>query len=322
MRQSRSCAGRPTIAAVRSVIRTFVQLLAAHPRLTAFLGALSITFSGILYRLADVSPETASFFRCLYGLPLLAAAAYIERGQRGPLPRGGARLAAFAGLLFAADLVFWHHAIDAVGAGLATVLGNLQVVIVAVGAWLLFGERPTARTVVALPVVLGGIVLIAGVLGGDAYGADPLLGGVLGVVAAFAYAGYLIVIRHVGRRHSAEPVAISTASTTVAVLAVGLALGAIDLVPSWPAHGWLILLGLSAQSAGYLFISLSLPRLPAVVTSIILLAQPVLAVLFAMVLLAEDPSAGQLLGVALVIGGIALAIVPVRARFRGPAGSA
>ena len=300
-------------------MRSIVQLLAAHPRLTALLGALSISFSGILYLLADVTPETAAFFRCFYGLPLLVVAAWIERGRRGPLPRAGVRLAAFAGVLFAADLIFWHHAIDAVGAGLATVLGNLQVVIVAIAAWLLFGERPTTRTLLALPIVLSGVVLIAGVLGGETYGADPLLGVVLGILTAFAYAGYLIVIRHVGRRHSAEPVAVSTASTAVVALAVGLALGSIDLAPSLPAHAWLILLGLSAQAAGYLFISLSLPRLPAVITSIILLAQPVLAVLFAMALLGEDPSLGQLLGVALVIGGIALAIVPVRRALRGVA---
>ena len=300
-------------------MRSIVQLLAAHPRLTALLGALSISFSGILYLLADVTPETAAFFRCFYGLPLLVVAAWIERGRRGPLPRAGVRLAAFAGVLFAADLIFWHHAIDAVGAGLATVLGNLQVVIVAIAAWLLFGERPTTRTLLALPIVLSGVVLIAGVLGGETYGADPLLGVVLGILTAFAYAGYLIVIRHVGRRHSAEPVAVSTASTAVVALAVGLALGSIDLAPSLLAHAWLILLGLSAQAAGYLFISLSLPRLPAVITSIILLAQPVLAVLFAMALLGEDPSLGQLLGVALVIGGIALAIVPVRRALRGVA---
>lgn len=292
-------------------MRGLVSLLAAHPRLTALLGALAISFSGVLYRLAEVSPETATFFRSLYGLPLLLAAAYFERRERGPLPSSGVRMAAFAGLLFAADLIFWHHTIDAVGAGLATVLGNMQVVIVAIAAWLLFGERPTRRTLAALPVVLGGIVLIAGVLGGDNYGADPVLGVVLGVCTAFAYAGYLIVIRHVGGRRSAEPVAISTSATLVVALAVGMALGTLDLVPSWPAHLWLVLLGVSAQSLGYLLISLSLPRLPAVVTSIILLAQPVLAVLFAMVLLSEAPSAGQLIGVTLVIGGIALATVPL-----------
>jgi drug/metabolite transporter (DMT)-like permease len=44
-------------------------------------------------------------------------------------------LALAAGVLFAADLVFWHHAIQDVGAGLATVLANLQVVLVAFGVW-------------------------------------------------------------------------------------------------------------------------------------------------------------------------------------------
>jgi drug/metabolite transporter (DMT)-like permease len=271
-----------------------------------------VASSGVLYRFADVTPETASFFRCLYGLPLLVLAAWFERRRVGPLPTRGKWLAAFAGVLFAGDLLFWHHSIDAVGAGLATVLGNLQVVVVGVAAWLLFGERLTVRTLGALPIILFGMVLIGGLLGGGTYGADPLLGVVLGILTALAYAGYLIVIRQVGRGWTAEPVAIGTASTAIVCLLVGLSLGRIDLVPYLPAHGWLILLGISAQSAGYLLITFSLPRLPAVVTSIILLAQPVMSVLLAMLLVAERPSFGQLAGVGLLIGGIALATVPLR----------
>jgi len=297
---------------VRTRLTALYRGLARRPRLAALLGAVAIASSGVLYRFAEVSPETASFFRSFYGLPLLALAAMVERRRVGPLPARGRWLAAFAGVLFAADLIFWHHAIDAVGAGLATVLGNLQVVVVAIAAWVLFGERPTPRTLGALPVILFGIVLIAGVIGADTYGADPPLGVALGILTALAYAGYLIVIRHVGRGRTAEPVAISTASTAVVALVVGLLIGGIDLVPAWPAHGWLIVLGVSAQSAGYLLISMSLPRLPAVVTSIILLAQPVLSVLLAMALVAETPSLEQLAGVGLVIGGIALATVPLR----------
>jgi drug/metabolite transporter (DMT)-like permease len=293
------------------MLRRFVLFLTAHPRMTVLFGAFSISFSGVLYRLSETTPETATFFRCLYGLPILVVAAYLERRERGPLSRNGVVLAAFAGVLFAGDLIFWHHAIDAVGAGLATVLGNLQVVVVGVAAWLLFGERPSGRALAALPVVLIGVALIAGILGGDNYGADPMLGVVLGVLTALSYGGYLIVIRHVGRRRAAEPVAISTASTAAIALAVGLALGTLDLTPGWPSTFWLILLGVSAQSAGYLFISLSLPRLPAVVSSIILLSQPVMSVVFAMVILGEAPSPGQLLGVSLIIGGIALATVPL-----------
>ena len=67
--------------------------------------------------------------------------------------------------------MFWHHAIEAVGAGLATVLGNLQVIIVGFFAWLLLGERPSRATLLALPIVLAGVILISGVVGSDAYGA-------------------------------------------------------------------------------------------------------------------------------------------------------
>ena len=56
----------------------------------------------------------------------------MERRRFGPLPRRAVRLAAIAGIFFAGDLTFWHHAIEYVGAGLATVLGNLQVLIVGV----------------------------------------------------------------------------------------------------------------------------------------------------------------------------------------------
>jgi drug/metabolite transporter (DMT)-like permease len=310
------------------VIRRVVGSLTAHPRLTALMGAVAISFSGILYRLSAESPETAAFFRMLYALPILLLAVYFERREVGPMPRRSMWIAAGAGVLFAIDIIFWHRAVDAVGAGLATVLGNLQVVIVGVGAWLLFGERPSTRSLLAVPIVLLGIVLISGVLTQNSYGADPALGAVMGIIAAFAYAFYLLVIRQIGRRRAGEPVAISTAATAAVCLVAGAGLGTLDLVPTWPAHLWLVLLALSAQSLGYLLIGLSLPRLPSVVTSIIMLAQPVLSVLWAVLLISETPSLGQFAGVALLLGGIALATVqvprarPWRRRVLAEAGSA
>ena len=294
-----------------------IRLLSERPRLAALLGATCIAFSGIFYRFADVSPSTATVFRCLYGLPLLAAVAWVEHRRYGGMPWSTVRIAAVAGVFFAGDLTFWHHAIEAVGAGLSTVLGNLQVLVVGIVAWLLFGERPSRTVFLALPVVLGGVVLISGVVGGDAYGANPPLGVLLGVLTAICYAGYLLVIRHGGRdqRRSAGPVAVSTLSTAVVAGIIGVPLGDLNLVPSWPAHGWLAIYGLTSQSLGYLLISVSLPRLPAVLTSIILLVQPVMSMGLAMVLLAEAPSLAQLVGVALVVGGIAIATVPVD-RFR------
>ncbi len=271
---------------------------------------MCIAFSGVFYRYAEVSPSTGTFFRCVFGLPILAAVAYAERRRHGPLPASTVRLALVAGVFFAGDLTFWHHAIGAVGAGLATVLGNLQVLVVGIVAWAFLGERPSRAALVALPVVLGGVALISGV-GGGAYGADPVLGVVLGVATALCYAGYLLVIRHGGRdlRRPAGPVAVATAAMIVVSGGIGVVLGDLDATPPLESLAWLALLGVTSQSVGYLLISLSLPRLPAVLTSIILLSQPVATVGLAMVLLAETPSGLQLGGVGLVIGGIFYATV-------------
>ncbi|HSG84744.1 MAG TPA: DMT family transporter [Candidatus Limnocylindrales bacterium] len=291
--------------------------LTGRPRLAALLGAMCIAFSGIFYVAADVSPSTATVFRCLFGLPILVLVGLQERGRYGPLPRRTAGLAMVAGVFFAGDLLFWHHAIEAVGAGLATVLANTQVLVVGFVAWVLFGERPSRSVLLAIPVILIGVVLISGVIGAGAFGADPALGVVLGLLTALCYSGYLLVIRRGSRdlRRPAGPVAIATASTAAVATVIGLVMGDLDLTPPPESLAWLAMLGVTSQSAGYLLISLSLPRLPAIVTSIILLSQPVTTVILAVILLGERPSIWQLLGVALVIGGIAAATVPLgRAR--------
>lgn len=291
--------------------------IARRPRLAALIGALCIAFSGIFYRYADVSPSTGTVYRALFGLPLLVLVALAERRRYGPLPSRARRLAVIAGLFFAGDLLFWHHAIEFVGAGLATVLGNLQVLIVGVVAWLVLGERPSRATLAALPVVLIGVVLISGVVGSGAYGADPALGVVLGVLTAICYSAYLLIIRIGGRdpRRPAGPVAIATIAVAFGATGVGLVGGDLDLAPAPASLFWLAMLGITSQSIGYLLISISLPRLPAMVTSVILLVQPPTTVVLSMVLLAERPSLVQLFGVGLVIGGIALATVPL-ARLR------
>jgi drug/metabolite transporter (DMT)-like permease len=162
---------------------------------------------------------------------------------------------------------------------------------------------------VALPVVLAGVALISGAIGGRAYGADPGLGVVFGVATALCYGGYLLLIRRGGSdlRRPAGPVVIATASTAVVASLVGLVVGDLDPTPAVASLAWLALLGLTSQSLGYLLISLSLPRLPAVLTSMILLSQPVMTVVLSIILLSETPSAAQLIGVGLVIGGIAIA---------------
>jgi drug/metabolite transporter (DMT)-like permease len=283
------------------------------------LGALVIAFSGILVRLADVSPSTAAFFRCAYALPLLALLAWLERRRFGDRSWRDRRLAWAAGIFFAADLTFWHHSIGAVGAGLATVLGNTQVVLVGLLAWAALGERPENRSLVAIPVVFLGVTLISGVIGSGAYGDDPVLGVVYGVLTGITYALFLLILRqgNTDERRPAGPLFDATLSAAFFSALGGIAVGDIDWVPGLEAQAWLVLLALSSQVLGWLLISVSLPRLPAVLTSIVLMLQPVCTVFLGAILLSEAPSAVQLTGVAIVIAGVAVATV--RPRERAPA---
>jgi drug/metabolite transporter (DMT)-like permease len=247
-------------------------------------------------------------FRCLFGLPILVLVARGEVAARGPMSRRTVALSALAGAFFTVDLVTFHIVVDLMGAGLATLMGNLQVVIVALAAWLVLGERPRREVFIAIPIMLVGVVLISGVAGAEAYGADPRAGVLIGLVTAAAYSGYLLVIRRASPDHRpAGPVAVATAVTGLLAGVYGAAVGNLDLMPGWPALGYLVAYGVVSQSIGYVAIQAALPKLPAVISSVLLLVQPVATLILGVVLLGEDPSGEQLLGVLMVVGGIALA---------------
>jgi drug/metabolite transporter (DMT)-like permease len=290
------------------------------PRLAALLGAACLAFSGIFYRLSGASPSTATLFRCLYALPLLFLLGWLEDRRTGPRAGRDRFICALAGVFFAFDLLPWQHAVNLVGAGLATTVTNMSVIVVGILGWLLFRERPTARTIAGLMLVIGGAVLISGVLERGAYGSNPPLGVAFGLVAACAYSGYLLLIRHGNRdgRHPMGALFDATAASAAVAAVVGIVVGDVRFDPYPPAHGWLLLVALTSQVAGYGLVNVSLPRLPAVLTSILLLLQPALTVFFAWISLAELPSVLQLGGVILVMAGVVAAAARRVSTAHGP----
>lgn len=265
---------------------------------------LGISLAGILFRFAAVSPATAAFYRALYALPLLILLA--RRTRVDPRLRW---LALGGGLLFGVDLVLWHAAIDRIGAGLATVLANTQVIWVGLGAWALQGERPPSRFFAALPLMMAGVGLLSGVGDAAAYGIDPIGGALLGIGGSLAYAAYLLVHRRACRdeRLPIGQLRDATAGMGLAALICGWAGDpGFSLQPSWPGHGWLALLALVAQVGGWLALSTALPRLGAVQGSTLLLLQPVGTLIWGALLLAEAPSLQQLAGVAAILVGLAI----------------
>lgn len=287
-------------------------------RLMALFGATCISFSAVFVGLAEVAPATATFYRTAYALPLLFVIWWRIRARdtRSPAMR---RLAFVSGLLLGADFTLWHFAIDAIGAGLATVLANTQVMFVGLIAWVLHGERPRPLALALVPVVFAGVVLLSGLGAPAAYGDNPFAGVLFGVGAGLAYSGFMIALRRSNRvlAPASGPLLDATLGAAMGTLAVALLGGVeLELAPVWPAHGWLLTLALVSQVFGWLSITSALPRLPAVETSIVLLAQPMGSVLWGRLIFGEDLSLVQWSGVALVLAGVTLLSLRIGPRHR------
>jgi drug/metabolite transporter (DMT)-like permease len=107
-----------------------------------------------------------------------------------------------------------------------------------------------------------------------------------------------------GRGPAIRVLADATIGTMLGAAVIGAMTGDLDLAPSWPSHGWLIVLALTVQVLGWALLTYSLPRLPAITVSLIILGQPMLAVLWGWLLLDESLSVVQLAGVVLVLVGL------------------
>jgi drug/metabolite transporter (DMT)-like permease len=156
---------------------------------------------------------------------------------------------------------------------------------------------------------------VSGALEDTAFGDNPARGALFGLLTGIAYAGFILTLRagSADLRRPAGPLFDATAVAAVAAAITGAALGRVDFAPSWPEHGWLVVLALSSQVLGWMLISTSLPRLPAAITSILLTIQPVGSMILGAVLLGEDPTELQLLGVAAILTGL-VAVASTRGR--------
>ena len=280
--------------------------------LIALAGAVTISFSPVLYVYSDTNPSTGAFFRMLYALPALALLAYLVR--KADTRSSRTRWTAFgAGLILAPDMLSYHSSMIFIGIGIATLIGNSQVIIVTLASWKLFGEKPNPAILLSLPVVIIGLALISGFADPEPYGEDPVKGVVFGMMAAFFYSSFLILFRYSNRElaPSSSVQLDATVGAALGLLVLGLlplssiAIEPLELQPTWPGHGWLILLALLCQVAGWLAIAHALPRLPAAHTSFAILLQPVLTLIWGYFILHQEGySQNQAIGVFLVLVAI------------------
>lgn len=272
----------------------------------ALIGAATISFSAILYALAEVTPTTGAFYRVAYAAPVLFLL-WLVRRRLDNRPMRRRWIAAGAGLALGADIVSWNVSIDYIGAGLAALVVNTSVVFVAIGAWLFFDERPRRATLLSIPVILVGVGLVSGVgQGATAFGTNPVLGTLFALMGAAFYATFILTFRFSNdeRAPVAGPLLEATLGTVAMTLILGLISGGIDFSITWPAHGWLLVLALGPHVVGWLLIGYALPRLPAAEAATVILLQPALTMIWGAIIFDERPSPLQIAGALIVLTGV------------------
>lgn len=269
-------------------------------------GAACLSTGAVWVKLADVPPSVSAFWRMAFGA-LFLGVWLLSRGL--PLLRrgSGSGLYLIAALAFAIDLFLYHRSILLVGPGLATLLANFQVFVLALAGGLLFRETLGARFFIGLASAVLGLWLIVG-LGWEAFAPAYRLGIGFGLATALAYASYILVLRRAQRAAAASrpetglwQVCMGCALfMAVSVLAEGETLAVGD-----PASlGYLALLGLVTQVGGWLFILHAISHLPASLVGLLLLLQPSLAFVWDVWLFARPVSTAEGVGIALALAGI------------------
>ena len=111
-------------------------------------GALAIGFSGILARISETGPSATGFWRTAPVVPIFWIWVWWQnksaRDSGGPPPAlswHDRRILILAGLFFGIDLAFWHWTVQFTTIANATLLSNLNPVVVALASVFLFGER-------------------------------------------------------------------------------------------------------------------------------------------------------------------------------------
>src|SRR4051794_13836805 len=101
-----------------------------------------ISFSAVFVRLVSVPPSVSAFYRMAFGGGILVLV-LLWRRERPAISTRAFLILSLAAFFFALDLVLWHRSILYLGPGVATLLPNFQVFILAAVGVLFFKEHLT-----------------------------------------------------------------------------------------------------------------------------------------------------------------------------------
>jgi drug/metabolite transporter (DMT)-like permease len=276
--------------------------------MTGFLiGAVLISFSSVMVKLAAVPPDVAGFYR-LAGGGLGMAVILWKMGKLSRMTPHVWRWSLISALFFAADFFCWHRSIGLVGPGLATMLANFQVIILAIASIVLLRERVSRPFLLAIPMALAGLYLMVGV-SWDSFTPAYRLGVIYGLLTSVCYALYLLTLKFSLTRAGADPLAMAgcVALITGAMLGgLALAQGESFAIPDTRSLAALAALALICHATGWFLITRGIQQIRTSLVGLILLLQPTLSYVWDILFFDKPTTPVELVGVGLALTAIYL----------------
>ena len=257
--------------------------------------------------LKELEPNQVILWRFLMAAPLAWAIVAIRAMRGGPSARGVAWRPRFAiGILFGVAAWFGFAGLDRLSGALYIVIIYTYPAMVAIGSWLL--GRPAPRHVwIAVGIIMIGIALTVPEIFGDGNRAS-VVGLIFTVANAIAYAIYVIYSERLVSGERAADGLVASAWSFTGSLAAAVVIAVVSQSFSGPSSfdAAAAMIGLSVVStviAGMSFF-LGVRHLGPSHAALIAATEPVLTLVWVVVILGETLEGVQLVGAALVIIGV------------------
>jgi drug/metabolite transporter (DMT)-like permease len=275
-------------------------------------GVLAVSLSGPLMALAAVPPLAIAFWRNGFAVLGLAPAATVRRRAELTALRGRTlALVALSGAALAVHFATWVTALKLTSVASATAIVCLQIAWVV--AWqLLVGERFSIGVGLGLVLALVGVVVVSGV--DFRLSMRAVTGDVLALVGGVAAAAYMLIGARARQSLSTTMYTFLCYGACAALLLIACVVTGQDLV-GYPASQWalLLLVTVTAQLLGHSVFNHLLATTSPVVVSLALLLEVPGAALLAAVIVRQVPRWEAVVGLAVMVAGMAMVILNNRA---------
>jgi drug/metabolite transporter (DMT)-like permease len=200
-------------------------------------------------------------------------------GQRLPRSRPAIIFGLLSGVFLGLDLALWHESIYAVGPGISTLLNSLQIFFLAAIGFLYFNERQSIVQLFSLCLAMLGVAMIGSPE--FAQNSAATWGFVTGIASGAMLAASMTFIR---KTHDTEPTPIFVLMQLISIGGVSAMIVPMfifdsgNILPnSWSEFGWILIYGTVMQCLAWGLIAYSIPKLSLTLTGLLLLTEPIAA---------------------------------------------